>query len=344
MHRMYLGRGQALVEFVIGVMVVVLFLVLIPLLGKLLQVRLKVVEAANYVVWEQAKGVAEDDAGMGISVGNRFFSAQGNGIHSEWTQHAELYIDKFLPDPFQPDVSYVDSTTVGNIDGFGGSLALYRPNGFDSRVHFCVNAGGALADTSWLAPGDVPMVSFHTVFDPFAPFTEGVVIVPTTGEQVLPLQGSNLFMELVNTYGNNSSFANLPNPGGEAFTARARSLYGTDQVHGPVSVHVNSDVEGLFPMVTPDWPGMAVAPLEPEQRDRPDGRFRRSAAHYRHTGQPGQQSEFQPDQRPRLHRHHHGLYEPAHRLRLGPWPLRLGRPAGERPHRRGRGHVPQPRT
>jgi len=175
---------------------------------------------------------------------------------------AELYIDKFLPDPFQPDVSYVDSTTVGNIDGFGGSLALYRPNGFDSRVHFCVNAGGALADTSWLAPGDVPMVSFHTVFDPFAPFTEGVVIVPTTGEQVLPLQGSNLFMELVNTYGNNSSFANLPNPGGEAFTARARSLYGTDQVHGPVSVHVNSDVEGLFPMVTPDWPGMAVAPLE----------------------------------------------------------------------------------
>ncbi len=175
---------------------------------------------------------------------------------------AELYIDKFLPDPFVPDVSYVDSATVGNLDGFGGSLTLYRPNTFDSRVHFCVNAGGALADTSWLAPGDVPMVSFHTVFDPFAPFTEGVVIVPTTGEQVLPLHGSNLFMELANTYGNNSSFANLPNPGNEAFTERARSLYGTDQVHGPVSVHVNSNVEGLFPMVTPDWPGMGVAPLE----------------------------------------------------------------------------------
>lgn len=88
MHRMYLGRGQALVEFVIGVMVVVLFLVLIPLLGKLLQVRLKVVEAANYVVWEQAKGVAEDDAGMGITIGSRFFSTQGTGIHSEWKQHA----------------------------------------------------------------------------------------------------------------------------------------------------------------------------------------------------------------------------------------------------------------
>ncbi|MDO8331320.1 MAG: hypothetical protein Q7T36_12700 [Fluviicoccus sp.] len=85
---MYLNRGQAMVEFVVGVMVVVLFLVLIPLLGKLLQIRMKVVEAANYVVWEQAKGVAEDDAGMGMTVGHRFFSAQGIGVNSEWKQHA----------------------------------------------------------------------------------------------------------------------------------------------------------------------------------------------------------------------------------------------------------------
>ncbi len=173
---------------------------------------------------------------------------------------SELYIDKFLPDPFQPTVSYVDSTVVGNLDGFGGALALYRPNGFNSHVNFCVNAGGALADTSWLAPGDVPMVAFHTVFDPFAPFTEGVVIVPTTGEQVLPLQGSNLFMELVNSYGNNSSFATLTN--GDPFTDRARSLYGSNQVHGGNTVHINSGVEGLYPMVTPNWPGMGVAPLE----------------------------------------------------------------------------------
>lgn len=88
MPRNYLSRGQALVEFVVGVMVVVLFLVLIPQLGKLLQIRMKVVEAANYVVWEQAKGAEEDDAGMGVTVGYRFFSAQGTGIHSEWKQHA----------------------------------------------------------------------------------------------------------------------------------------------------------------------------------------------------------------------------------------------------------------
>ncbi|MBX2982945.1 MAG: T9SS type A sorting domain-containing protein [Flavobacteriales bacterium] len=173
---------------------------------------------------------------------------------------SELLIDKFLPDPFDPTTGYVDSTVVGNIEGFGGSLALYRPNGFSSDFNFCVNAGGALADTSWLAQGDVPMVAFHTVFDPYAPFSEGIVIVPTTGEQVVPVQGSNVFMELVNAYGNNSSFATME--GGDPYTDRARSLYDSDQVHSANTVHINSDVEGLYPLVTPDWPGMSVAPFE----------------------------------------------------------------------------------
>ena len=173
---------------------------------------------------------------------------------------ADLFIPKFVPDPLEPTVSYIDTNTVGNLDGFNGSLCLYRPNGQNSDLNFCVNAGGALADTSWLSPGDVPMVAFHTVFDPFAPFTEGVVIVPTTGEQVVPVQGSNLFMQLVNTYGNNASFATLP--GGDPYTDRARSLYNTDQTHGSNTVHINTGTEGLFPMVTPDWPGMAVAPYE----------------------------------------------------------------------------------
>ena len=173
---------------------------------------------------------------------------------------AELYIEKFLPDPLVPTVSYVDSTTVGNLEGYGGLFCLYRPNGQSSDFNFCVNAGGALADTSWLAPGDVPMVAFHTVFDPFAPFTEGVVIVPTTGEQVVPVQGSNLFIQLANSYGNNAAFASFPS--GETYTDRARSLYGSTQVHAGASVVINTGVEGLFPLVTTDWPGLGLAPFE----------------------------------------------------------------------------------
>jgi len=176
---------------------------------------------------------------------------------------AELFIEKFRPDPFNPNVSYVDTNLVGNLDGFNGQLTLYRPNGQNHDAQFCVNMGGALADTSWLAPGDAPMVAFHTVFDPFAPFTEGIVIVPTTGGPVVPVQGSNLFMQLVNTYGNNSSFDNLPS--NNPFTNRARALYGTTQTHAANSVLINTGTEGLFPMVRPLWPAPAQEEASPWQ-------------------------------------------------------------------------------
>lgn len=163
---------------------------------------------------------------------------------------AELFIEKFRPDPFNPNVSYVDTLQVGNLEGLNGALTLYRPNGQTSESHFCVNMGGALADTSWLADGDAPMVAFQTVFDPFAPFTEGIVIVPTTGGPVVPVQGSNLFMDLVNDYGNNASFATLPST--DPFTIRARALYNTTVTHGSTNVVIH-DGEGLFPLVRPLW-------------------------------------------------------------------------------------------
>ncbi len=176
---------------------------------------------------------------------------------------AELYIEKFRPDPFDPTVSFIDSTQVGNIDGFNGNLTLYRPNGQDYTSHFCVNAGGALADASWIAQGDAPMVSFHTVFDPFAPFTQGIVIVPTTGGPVLDVPGANSFMQVVNDFGNNSAFHDLPD--GDPFTDRARALYGTTQTHGSTNVLINTNVEGLFPMVRPQWPAPAQEEASPWQ-------------------------------------------------------------------------------
>lgn len=51
-------------------------------------------------------------------------------------ESAELFIEKFRPNPFNPDVSYIDTTMVGNLNGFGGNLTLYRPNGFDHATQF----------------------------------------------------------------------------------------------------------------------------------------------------------------------------------------------------------------
>lgn len=225
---------------------------------------LNAIYRAIHDVRQCVRTVKQDAATYAVNAEKIIVMGEGTGgyialAHATLDRPAELFIPKFLPDPFVPTVSYIDTTNVGNLDGFNGNLALYRPNGFDHQTQFCVNMGGSLADTSWLAPGDAPMVAFHTVFDPLAPFTEGIVIVPTTGGPVVPVQGSNLFMELVNQYGNNSSFATLPD--GEVYTDRARSLYGSAQTHGSVTVDIRTDVEGLFPFVTPNWPAAPPAPL-----------------------------------------------------------------------------------
>lgn len=227
---------------------------------------LNAIYRALHDVKQCVRSLKADAATYAIDPGKIILYGEGTGGYitlatATLDRPAELFIEKFVPEPLNhPDSSYVDTTVVGNIQGFGGSLNLYRPNGQNSDFNFCVNAGGSLADTSWLAPGDVPMVSFQTVFDPFAPFGNGTVIVPTTGEQVVDVSGSNVFMQQVNAYGNNSSFATLPD--GDPWTDRARALYGTDQTHSTNTVHINNGTEGLFPLVTPNWPAIISGTLE----------------------------------------------------------------------------------
>jgi hypothetical protein len=168
----------------------------------------------------------------------------------------ELYLTKFLPNPFEPTVSYVDSTIVGNFEGFGGQLNLYQNEGVPSTVHMSINAGGALADESWLEAGDVPMIAINCVRDDFAPFTEGTVIVPTTLEEVVDVHGGNFFIQKANDLGNNDIFANLPD--GDPFTDAARSHYGvTYTVANGGTVTVNDTPEGLYPIVRPLRPYLA---------------------------------------------------------------------------------------
>lgn len=229
---------------------------------------LNAIYRAIHDVRQCVRTLKADATTYGIDPNRIIVLGEGTGgyislAHTTLDDPQELFIEKFRPDPFDPTVSYIDTNLVGNLEGLNGMLTLYRPNGQDHETHFCVNLGGALADSSWLAPGDAPMVAFHTVFDPFAPFTEGIVIVPTTGGPVVPVHGSNLFMELVNDYGNNDSFVMLPN--GDPYTDRARSLYGTTQTHGSTTVQINEDVEGLFPVLRPMWPAPAQEEAGPWQ-------------------------------------------------------------------------------
>jgi acetyl esterase/lipase len=160
-------------------------------------------------------------------------------------------LDKFIGEDGNP---YVVEETHGGLTGAPGLLRLPDPlfsAGISKDVSMVVNAGGALADISWLNAGEAAMVSFHAVRDPFAPFGEGTVVVPTTNENVVDVSGANTFIPVANELGNNDLFADLP---GDPFTDVARGLYGVtmDNIYDdPATVTISEDAEGLFPIVRP---------------------------------------------------------------------------------------------
>ena len=111
-----------------------------------------------------------------------------------------------------------------------------------SDFQLTVNMGGAMGDTSWLDASDGPMISYHVPTDPAAPYTEGLLIVPTTGEFVVEVQGSYVVQEKANAIGVQDIFKN-----GVSFT----------DDYTAVANSRNDGLEGLFPMPRPNWPNTA---------------------------------------------------------------------------------------
>ena len=78
---------------------------------------------------------------------------------------------------------------------------------YSNDINMVFNLGGTLADLSWLDGNQVPHVSFHCENDPFAAIDEGVIIVPTTGDIVIPdVVGSRIANHYNTKWGNNSGF------------------------------------------------------------------------------------------------------------------------------------------
>ena len=209
---------------------------------------------------KQAVVFLRDDAGgsnmYGIDGSKIALWGEGTGsyvalAYATLDKYEEMSLPKFVNPLTQS--SYIDTGSVGRIDGSGGLLNLYGSSSTSTEVSAVVAAGGALADTSWLESGDAAMISFHCVRDPFAPFNEGTVIVPTTNGDVVDVQGANLYIQKAVQLGNNASFEGLSsvNP----YTATARARYGQTYDYifaAPLDkMTVNTDVEGLFPIIRP---------------------------------------------------------------------------------------------
>ncbi len=161
-----------------------------------------------------------------------------------------------------PETPMVIEAFLGNITGetlgvipptgvpgfpFPPNDTLCYPNhvGYSSEFQLVVNMAGALGDFAWLDnvedPRDnIPVIAYHLPTDPFAPYEEDVLIVPTTGDRIVNVNGSKTIVEKAVSLGINNVFidANID----DEFTQRAREA----------SAEAGHEYfEGLFPFIRP---------------------------------------------------------------------------------------------
>lgn len=198
------------------------------------------------------KDAVDNGNQWGIDPDNIAYFGQGTGGYISFAAATlDNYTDILIPKFFGPDITgdgnpdpYVIEPIHGNIYGTANAVAslaniVTYDDGtpINSDVQLTVNLGGALADTSWISANNPPMVSFHVPTDGFAPYMEDVLIVPTTGDLIVEVQGSYLVQWKANQLGLNEIFkdAELSDP----FSQVANSN--------------NDGLEGLYPLIRPIW-------------------------------------------------------------------------------------------
>lgn len=179
----------------------------------LLQASYRGIQDMRSCVRYLRKTAAEDGNPYGVDPDRIVAWGQGTGGYlslgmATLDSYEEIAgLDKFINTvTFEP---YVVESVHGDIYGLL-ETPLNNPNtpGYSSDVQFAVNMGGALGDTSWI-DGDTPefneppIIGYHVVTDPFAPFGDGPVIVPTTNEFVIQVAGTRLAVQVANEKGTN---------------------------------------------------------------------------------------------------------------------------------------------
>ena len=89
----------------------------------------------------------------------------------------------------------------------GGDTSNYvNYPGISSEYQLSMNVGGALGDISWLDDNAPPMITVQSAFDFFAPYEDAVLIVPTTGDPIVQVQGGLVIAEEQDALGGNQVF------------------------------------------------------------------------------------------------------------------------------------------
>ncbi len=158
------------------------------------------------------KTVAEDDNPYGIDTDRIVVWGQGTGGYLAYAsayldRYEEVLVNKFINT--QTAQPYVIEDVHGDVYGLN-ETPLNIPNWteYSSDFHLSVNMGGACGENSWIEGADSPVfeppsIGFHHVTDPFGPFGDGPVIVPTTDEFVVNVSGTRTAIGRANELGVN---------------------------------------------------------------------------------------------------------------------------------------------
>ena len=185
--------------------------------GTLLNAAYRGIQDARSCYRFLRKSVAEDGNPYGIDPEKIVAWGQGTG---GYISLGSAYLDRFEEvstlDKFIDTgtlLPYVDTSLVGDVYGLvNRPLCIANTPGYSSDIKMAINMGGALGDISWIegdaATYDEPAtIGFHMVNDPFAPFADGPVIVPTTGDFVVNVSGSRTAVGAANDLGVNDPLA-----------------------------------------------------------------------------------------------------------------------------------------
>ncbi len=177
--------------------------------GSLLQAAYRGIQDARTCVRFLRKDVAENANSYGIDPDKIIMWGQGTGGYISLgaaflDDYQEIVIDKFIDT--QTALPFVVESVHGDIYGTN-QTPLNLPNhvGYSSDFAMAINMGGALGDSTWVDGADNEPVTmgYHVVTDPFAPFGNGPVIVPTTQQFVVNVSGTRTAVQFANEAGAN---------------------------------------------------------------------------------------------------------------------------------------------
>lgn len=206
--------------------------------GSLLQAAYRGIQDARTLVRHLRDDVANNGNQHSINPNKIIVGGMGTGGYISLgvgylDSYDEINLGKFLDSQGH---SFVDTSLLGDVEGkWTRALNIGNYPSQSSDVNFVFNLGGAVGDSTWIEAGETPSVSIHSPNDPFAPYGFGPVIVPTTGDFVVDVSGSQGVQSRASRLGVNASYD---------------QLIFIDAVSQSVA-NRNGGLNGLFPLFRP---------------------------------------------------------------------------------------------